>query len=149
MTSKQSQEPDQPDQEKKKSSSKKLTETLDTLKKNESIETLYAYAKSNTFDTVAYIALVVGLIWMVFHHFYGGFLIGAIFGLYYSDEIARLVRHTNDFIEGQGMVRSIILGCVLLALLLSAFGMFVGTAIAVTLKQMIVANMGSSSKPGS
>lgn len=114
----------------------KLSETLDNLKKNEKIDGLFQYVNSNTKDTIAYIVLILGIILVFFYSFWGGLLVGLVAGMYFSEEINYLVKHINEIIEHQGMVRSLILGGTLLALFILAPSVFVGAAIAVAIKLM-------------
>jgi len=137
------QEPNKP--EEKEPGKSKLSETLDTLKKNEKIETLFSYAKSNTMDTIAYVLLILGIVFLFFREFYGGVMIGLVVGVYFSNEIISLVKDCNGYIEKQGMVKSLIVGGTLLALFISAPGIFIGAAIAAGLKYLIA---GSSQSGG-
>lgn len=116
----------------------KLSETLDSLKKNEKIDGLYQYASANTRDTIAYIILILGLILVFFYSFWGGLLVGLVAGIYFSDEINYIIKNVNQIIEQQGMVRSLVLGGTLLALFILAPSVFVGIAIAVALKMLII-----------
>ncbi len=115
----------------------KFSETLGSLKKNEKIEDLYKYAKSNTSDTVAYVAMILGILILFFEPFYGGAIIGIVAGLYFSKEIMVPVRNLEGFIEELGMVRSLILGGLLLAFFIKLPMAFIGAAIAVGVKQLI------------
>lgn len=124
----------------------KFTESLENLKKNEKIEELYKYAKSNTGDTIAYVAMILGILILFFEPFYGGLLIGFIAGLYFSDEIARPLRSIEESIEELGMVRSLIFGGLLLGLFIEAPMIFIGLAIAVGLKQLIAPHSGDKEK---
>lgn len=134
---------DRPEDEKKNeqgSVKDKFTESLENLKSNEKIEELYKYAKSNTGDTIAYVAMILGILILFFEPFYGGLLIGFIAGLYFSEEIARPLRKLEESIEELGMVRSLVLGGFLLGLFIEAPMIFIGLAIAVGLKQLITPN---------
>lgn len=116
----------------------KFNETLDTLKKNEKIEDIYNYAKSNTTDTVAYVAMILGILILFFEPFYGGTIIGLVTGLYFSKEIMRPVKDVEGFVEELGMVRSLIFGGLLLAFFIKAPMIYIGAAVAVVFKQLIV-----------
>lgn len=116
----------------------KFNETLDNLKKNEKIEDIYNYAKSNTADTVAYVAMILGILILFFEPFYGGTIIGVVTGLYFSKEIMRPVRNVEAFVEEMGMVRSLIFGGLLLAFFIKAPMIFIGAAIAVLFKQLLL-----------
>jgi F0F1-type ATP synthase assembly protein I len=113
----------------------KLNDTLDQLKKNEKIEGLYNYATNNTRDTIAYILMIVGIVLLFTNPFWGGLIVGLIFGYYFSAELLQIVRSANDLIEQNGMVRSLIFGGLLLALFVAEPAIFIGAAIAVALRQ--------------
>lgn len=123
----------------------KFSETISNITKNDKIEGLYSYAKSNTMDTVAYVFLIVGIVLMFFASYalYGGALIGIVTGVYFSDEITQLLRNINEFVEKQGIVRSLIIGGLTLALFISAPTIFLFAAVTVGLKQLISPHKGS------
>lgn len=112
----------------------KVSDALEKLKKNEKLEGIYNYASNNTRDTLAYILMIVGIVLLFSHPFYGGLIVGLIFGYYFSNELYNLVKSANDLIEQQGMVRSLILGGLLLALFVAEPAIFIGAALAVILK---------------
>jgi ABC-type phosphate/phosphonate transport system permease subunit len=95
---------------------------------------LFNFARTNTKDAIAYIILIIGVILLFFERFSGELLIGIVFGLYYSGEIQSLFRHFNEFIEEQGIVRGIVLGVTVIALFISAPGVFIGAILAVIIK---------------
>jgi len=115
----------------------KFQETLDSLKKNERIEDLYSYARSNTADTIAYVAIILGILILFFNPFWGGIIIGVVAGLYFSKEVMTPIRRFDNFVEEQGMVRTLILGGLAVGLFIEAPWIFIGAAVAVGLKQLI------------
>lgn len=131
------QEPKKPEGKNEADVKQKFNETLDSLRSNEKIETLFTYAKTNTMDTIAYILLILGIVFLFFNPFTGGLMIGVITGIYFSEEIASFVEGYNNFIETAGMVKSLILGGALLALFISAPGIFIGGAIAAGVKHLL------------
>lgn len=118
---------------------KKANETIENIKKNKNVNEIINYAQNNTQDTIAYVLLLFGVIWMFFQGFYGGVLVGLIVGFYFFKELIQFVRGLNHYIEEQGLAKSIILGGGLFALFVMAPGIFVGTAIMVGLKFMLKA----------
>ncbi|MFN4173744.1 MAG: hypothetical protein ACK4HV_01395 [Parachlamydiaceae bacterium] len=78
--------------------------------------------------------MIVGIVLLFSHPFYGGLIVGLIFGYYFSNELYAIVKSANDLIEQNGMVRSLILGGLLLALFVAEPAIFIGAAIAVILK---------------
>lgn len=115
----------------------KSVEKLDAPeKKDEKVHGLFDFATTNTKDAIAYIIMILGIILLFFERFSGELLIGVIFGLYYSTEIQSLFRNFNEFIEEQGIVRGIILGVTIIALFISAPGIFIGAILAVIIKYL-------------
>jgi hypothetical protein len=132
------------DEEKEKkdqnSGNSKLSETIEQVKHNKKVVSLIDYAKHNTKDTVAYILLLFGLIWMLFLPLQGGILVGLVVGFYFSKELLGFIKEYNHFVEDQGYAKSIILGGGLLALFILAPGIFLGVAIMVGLKYLFRAD---------
>ena len=136
---------DDPKQKQEGSIKEKFSDTLDSLKKNEKIEDLFSYAKSNTRDTITYVLMILGILMIFFEPFYGGGLIGIIAGIYFSKEIMEPLRDLEAFIDDQGMVRSLILGGVLLGFfLIGGYPIFIGAAVAIGLKQVIAPEKSST-----
>lgn len=107
-------------------------------KEKDRLEGIYKYAQTNPRDMIAYVLMVFGIILLFFQHLYGGLIIGIVFGIYFSKEIGYLIRHYEDFIEEQGLVRSLILAGVLLAFFIAAPGIYIGAAIVVALRHVLV-----------
>lgn len=127
--------PDNKDEPKvKKQAEPEKTQT--TEKKNDKFSGLFDFAKTNTKDAIAYIILIIGIILLFFERFAGEVLIGVVFGLYYATEIQNLFKHFNEFIEEQGVVRGIVLGVTMIALFISAPGIFIGAILAVIIKYL-------------
>lgn len=126
----------------KKDDSEKLTDVNEPSKKkeplNEGFESLYNYTKSNVRDLVTYVLLILGIILLFFQPFYGQLLIGMIAAVYFSTEITWLIRNAELYIERHGLVRSIVVGVTLLAFFISAPFIFIGAAIIVLLKFLIL-----------
>lgn len=110
-------------------------------------EGLIDFVKSNTRDTAAYVLLVIGMVFLFFEPLFGGILIGLVAGIYFSEEINFLLKNGNEFIEEQGIVRSIVLGITALALFISAPGIFIGAALAIALKHLFGSNEEKENKP--
>lgn len=95
------------------------------------------FFQPSTKDMIAYILLVLGIILLFFQHLYGGILIGIVAGVYFSKEILSIIRNANDYIEEQGLARSLIIAGILLAFLISAPAIFIGAAIVVGLRWFV------------
>ena len=107
-------------------------------KKQDRLEDIYQLASSNLKDTLAYVAMIIGILMLFFEPFYGGAIIGIIAGLYFTKEIITPLKSIESFIEKQGMVRSLILGGLLLGIFIEAPAIIIGMAVAVGLKQIIL-----------
>ena len=129
---------DRKDTNKDKGTSKnKLSETLTSLKKSENIDNLMSYAKTHIQDTVAYILLVLGIIWIFFNSFYGGILVGLIAGFYFAQEVLEIINSFDRFLDKKGMAKNLILSGTLLALFILAPGIFIGAAIMIGVKYLL------------
>ena len=101
------------------------------------LESLFSYAKNNIVDTIAYILIILGIVLVLFSNFYGGILVGLIVGYYYSAEIISILKNVNQTIHDLGIPRALILGATVLALFISAPGIFIGGAVAAALKHVV------------
>ena len=59
----------------------------------------------------------------------GSLIVGFIFALYYSSELAYFCRNCAALVEEQGLIKSVVLGGTLLALFFRAQFLFIGAAI--------------------
>lgn len=107
------------------------------IKKNENVQKFMSFAKSNTMDTIAYVVLFLGIILLFFTPFWGGVLIGAVGGFYFADPLIRFIRHFEEYIEQQGVVRVLILLGVALGFLIVAPAFFLGAAVTVAIKYVL------------
>lgn len=114
--------------------SKKEEESKET---EERFENFFSQASANTRDIIAYVLMILGIILLFVNHMYGGLIIGLVVGVYFSKEIVDLIQNFENFIDDQGLARSIILGGTLLALLILAPALFVGIAVVVLLRMFI------------
>lgn len=115
----------------------KFRNSLHAFRNNEKIESMVGYATSNTRDTISYVVLIVGIILLFFHPFYGGAIIGLIAGFYFSSEILAFLHHVSDFVDEQGIVKSLIAGGLIVGLFISAPAIFIGIAIAIAIRQIL------------
>ncbi|KAF3363247.1 hypothetical protein PHSC3_000137 [Chlamydiales bacterium STE3] len=125
------------DPDQKPSFKDKFRQALHTLKESEKSGRLSDLAASSTRDSIAYVILIVGIILLFFHPFYGGFLIGLIGGFYFSSELLAFLQSINHLIDEQGIVRSLIAGALLIGLLICAPAIFLGIAAAVGIRQIL------------
>lgn len=124
-----------------KKEAKKPDEIINTRsrsngRKSTNFESITDYMKGNTKETLSYIFLVVGLLLLLFDPVsgYGGLILGVISGLYFSDELAYLAKNAKDSIEDFGLVKSLTLGAVLLAIFIKIPFLLIGAAAAVAAK---------------
>lgn len=115
----------------------KFHDTLDNLTKSDKMEHLYDYARGHTQDTLAYVILVVGILWSLFQGLYGGLIVGLVAGYYFSKELTPFFKSYQKYIEELGTARSLIFGGTLLALFIAAPGIFIGVALMIGLKILL------------
>lgn len=115
-----------------------FTGTRESFTKQEKIEDFYHYAKANRADTIAYIAMILGLFLLFFTPFIGGIFVGIVFGLYFSKEMLVVYRHPEKFIDRLGMVRSLILGGLLLAFFIAAPAIYLAAGVVLVIKQLLI-----------
>lgn len=101
---------------------------------------VFSFAKKNLRDTIAYILLLLGIIWLFFNPFYGGLLIGAVNGFYFSDEILNFIKMLKEDIDNYGTAKSLLLAGTLLAFFISAPGIFIGAALFIVLKEVLASS---------
>ena len=101
-------------------------------------DALSQYIKGNPKDAIAYVLMIVSLLMILFGIYlgYANLVVGLIFGLYFSDELAFLVTNIKEFVEEYDLVKALILGGTLLALCLQVPFFFIGAAILTVLKTL-------------
>jgi hypothetical protein len=122
-----------------KDENNRFSETIENLKKNKNVDSLLTYAQNNTQDTVAFILLIIGILWMLAQPFNGGVLVGLVVGFYFSKELIGFVKNFNGYMEDHGYAKAIILGGGALALFVLAPGIFIGIAVMTALKFLLKA----------
>ncbi len=127
-------------EEKEKKKGCRFSETVENLKKHKNIDPIISYAQKNTQDTIAYILLVIGILWMLAYPFNGGILTGLVVGFYFSKELVEFIKNFNTYLEEQGYGKSIVLGGGTLALFLMAPGIIIGIAAMAGLKFFLKSN---------
>ena len=104
-------------------------------------EDLFAYAKSNKEQTLAYVLLGLGLLFLLFfNNLLGGLIIGMVAGYYFDAEIVYYIRNIGQIIGGQDQLRYVVLTSILLGLFIAAPGIFIGALIVATFKQVLYAD---------
>ncbi len=90
---------------------------------------LMTFVKENVGDTIAYVLLFAGIILAIFEPFFGGVLVGLILGIYFSEELFTRAEEFKELIAKEGIFRGFIVVAAVLALLILAFGLVLGTVI--------------------
>lgn len=116
---------------------KKFSETLDSIKKSDKVDSVVSYAQEHTIDTIAYVILLIGLIWMFTNPFVGAGIVGLVIGYYFSKELVDLVKGANSKIEEHGLAKSIVFAGAALLLLWNLPGLVIGAAIAASLSVVL------------
>jgi hypothetical protein len=115
----------------------KFKGSLNDLRANENMSRLMSKATENTRDTISYIILITGIVLLFFSPLYGGALVGLVAGFYFSSEILAFWKHLNDFVDDEGIVKSLVGLGLLLALFISAPVIFIAMILAVIVRQVI------------
>lgn len=123
--------------EKKPGFQEKLTEKLDELKKNRNVEQMMSFAKSNTQDTLAYIGLFVGILMLLFGSPIGSILIGVIAGIYFSQPLLDWLTGFKNYLNTEGLGKTLVLLATAFALLVAAPYLFLGGAVATGIRYLV------------
>lgn len=102
------------------------------------MDNIVSYAKKNTKDTIAYVLIILGIVFALFGGgFYGGVLVGLVAGFYYGPEIIAQVKGVNSTIHRVGIPRALVLGGTILAFFIFAPGIFIGAAISAAITMLL------------
>lgn len=123
--------------EKKPGFQEKLNEKLGELKKNKNVEQMMSFAKSNTQDTAAYIGLFVGILLLLFGSPVGSILIGVIVGIYFSRPILDWLVEFKNYLNTEGLGKTLVLFAAAFALLIAAPYLFLGGAVTIGIRYLI------------
>jgi hypothetical protein len=97
-------------------------------------QNMFEFIKEHKWESVAYFVLFCGLILSVFDKIVGGLIVGLILGIYFSDAIKARVQEFKNFIHDEGIFRGFIVIAAILAMLIIAFGLFIGTLVGALIK---------------
>lgn len=98
-------------------------------KQPNSKQSLVQFVKENVFESIAYVIMFCGLIFSIFNPFLGGLLVGLILGIYFSQRVIDRLNAFKGFIATEGIFHGFIIVVALLALLIQAPGLLIGTLI--------------------
>jgi hypothetical protein len=111
-----------PDQEPKKPESPKTHEGF------------VQFVMNHKWDSVAYLLLFIGLITSFFNPITGGLLVGVILGIYFSEVIKARFEVFREMLEKEGIFHAFVIIAAILALIITTFGLFLGTVIGVFIR---------------
>ncbi len=124
-------------EQKKKPIHEQISGRFEELKKHEHVQKVYTFAKTNTRDTLAYVALFIGIILLFFQAFWGGLIIGAVAGFYFADTVIHWLRNFNEYLETEGVVKVIILTGVAIGFFIGAPAYCLGAVAAIGIKFLL------------
>lgn len=103
---------------------------------------LLGYFKEHLRETISYVLLITGILLIAYWPFYGGLLVGIIYGIYFGDESIRYIKSWKGIVSSglnyPLVARHIILLGVAIALFISAPAIFLGAALSIGIKQLFV-----------
>jgi hypothetical protein len=116
----------------------KVSEKFEGLKNNENLEGFRKFSTEHRRDTIVYLILLIGLITTIYYPNLGNTIIGVVVGLYFAEELAQGPSRVNHIIETQGIFRIVIFCFLAIALFFAAPMIFIGAAIAVAVKLLLL-----------
>ena len=95
------------------------------------------YMTSHKKQSITYAFLVIGLLLLFFSNLWlGGLILGGVIGYYFSSEIVFYIRNIRNIFSGQEQIRFVILTALLLGVVITIPGIFVGAIVIAALKQV-------------
>lgn len=105
-------------------------------------ETLLDYFKHHSRETVSYILLVLGILLLFYDSVYGGLVVGVVAGIYFGDELVTYIKNWKNSMNSQDdyaeVVRHFVLVGLAIAFFISAPPIFLGAAISIGIKQLLI-----------
>lgn len=89
------------------------------------------FAQTNTWDTVGYVAMFLGLLLAIFDISYGFGLIGLVAGFYYSELILGILEGIKEWVDQAGIFKSFVGAGTLLGFFIASPSLIIGMAISV------------------
>lgn len=118
----------------------KTRESESSEKKQDSKTTkdFFKYAQMNKDQTITYLLLILGLIFLLFfNNLLGGLIIGMVAGYYFAEDIVDYLRNLGKIIGGQEKIHYVVLTALLLGLFIAAPGIFIGAIVVAAFKQIL------------
>lgn len=97
----------------------------------------YDYSKHTKEQVITYSLLIIGFLLLFVNTIIGGLLIGAVAGYYFTQDIVYYLRNITTILKGHDHLRYVTLTVLLIGLLLTSPGIFVGAAIVAAFKQLM------------
>lgn len=110
---------------------------------------LVSFVKENLWESISYVIMFAGLILSIFDPFLGGCLVGLILGIYFSEEIIEKSIVFKEMIGREGIFRCFIVIAAVLALLIEAPGLLIGTIIGTWIRPYLGKSISSPFDKGS
>jgi hypothetical protein len=82
--------------------------------------------RDNKWDSCAYLLIIVGILVSIFERFIGELIIGAVFGIYFSQWMKERCQLFREFLENEGVFRAFIIAVFPIVFLVVAPGIFLG-----------------------
>jgi hypothetical protein len=99
-----------------------------------------SFIKGNLRETIVYVLLVLALLMLLFDiaSGYGSLLIGVLFSVYFTDELAYFVKNGEELIAQYGMIKALVFAGTLLAFFIKAPLIIIGAAAVIGFKMFLL-----------
>lgn len=104
------------------------------------LESFADYSKGHTREIIAYVLLVLGLIFLFILPLLGQALIGIVTAVYYGSDILHYINHYQQLQGELGGARALVLICLVITFFIEAPVVFIAGALTMALKHLLVAN---------
>lgn len=96
------------------------------------------YISCHKSQSLIFAFLVLGLLLLLFSDsWFGGLILGGVIGYYFSPDIVFYLRNLGHHFSGEERMRNIILAALLLGILISSPGIFIGAVVIAALRQVL------------
>jgi len=96
------------------------------------------YLKGHVRETIIYVLLVLGIVFLFFNAVYGGLLVGIVTGIYYGQDIIAYITNWQATLDSDShrLSQHLISAGIAVAFLISVPAIFLGTAIAIAITHL-------------
>lgn len=130
-------DPKQKIQEGLRAAKAKMQQTFESFKRDEKVEKVLSYARSNVIDSTALALIAIGILLMLLKIPLGEALVGISIGYYFSSEVASFLQRYKSYLQNQDVVKGLFLSGALLAFIISAPYICLFAILAVALCQLV------------